>query len=226
MSSNLKKSDLQNLRINLLQTLLKNDKEDKLDIHIYLNNDSKSTVFLNIDEKFNTDNNSLSFDFEIENNDYLNMYNNFLNDDLDTLTQNIMYSKRNNLHICFFDKVDVAERSNIDYESVGQVQSFPTYNELAATYQTAVGGAMSNTNVSFVLFPQTYTISNDDLQKWNERTKNIVDMLDYYINPKKIIEVPKTLFLKDFENFKNDCPRQKSFLLKITIILFLLMILH
>ena len=69
--------NLSKIKDNLINKINELDTDNKIDIHIYCNNNLGGYVFHSIDEVFNKDNDSLSFDFEDTNEGFKNLLSNF-----------------------------------------------------------------------------------------------------------------------------------------------------
>ena len=202
------KTILKKIKDNLINKINDIDTDDKIDIHIYCNNHLGGEVFHSIDEVFNKDNDSLSFDFE-DNDDFKNLLLNFesiddesiddesiddesiddesiddesIDDDsIDEFLDQIKDKKY--LHICIFDKEQEVSTPIINVES--------------------------KNNVSFILYPQTFTFNDEtDLEKWDNRIKNILNDISLFLNPDESMKIPETTLTNDFELFKKKMSRR------------------
>jgi len=202
------KTILKKIKDNLINKINDIDTDDKIDIHIYCNNHLGGQVFHSIDEVFNKDNDSLSFDFE-DNDDFKNLLLNFesiddesiddvsiddesiddesiddesIDDDsIDEFLEQI--KDKQYLHICIFDKEQEVSTPIINVES--------------------------KNNVSFILYPQTFTFNDEtDLEKWDNRIKNILNDISLFLNPDESMKIPETTLTNDFELFKKKMSRR------------------
>ena len=190
-------SDLSKIKNELINKINEIDTDSKIDIHIYCNNNLGGDVFHSIDEVFNKESDSLSFDFEDTNEDFKNLLSSFDNINDEFLEQ---IKDKKYLHICIFDK----EKISGDMPPTIYVESNNSNNNIEFI---KLGGG-SPKNVSFLLYPQTFANNTEDIVKWDNRIKNILNDISLFLKDNETMKIPETTLTSDFELFKSTCNRR------------------